>query len=267
MPMENIFNPEIFKEPFEQALSSSFRNNIPIRHFVIDNFLVNNVANEIFAHFPAIDLMKVHYKGINEKKAEHSDFSFLHPLFNKMHHELSAKYFIEWLQKITGINELQTVEDRLGYGLTQGANNSFLDIHIDYNLHPIKKIYRKLNLIIFFNATWETHWGGNLELWDAEVRNCIQSISPVFNRCVVFECSDISFHGYSKITVPENITRKSAYQYYFIPVTENVHYHDTIFKPKPDDSFVKRWSTYSKDFIKNAGKKTLLSLGLTKFLE
>ncbi|MEI9808493.1 MAG: 2OG-Fe(II) oxygenase [Bacteroidota bacterium] len=46
--------------------------------------------------------------------------------------------------------------------LHQGANHSFLDIHIDYNLHPIKKLYRKLNLIIFVNEQWENGWGGHL---------------------------------------------------------------------------------------------------------
>ena len=94
--------------------------------------------------------------------------------------------------KVTGIPGLQTIEDRLGYGLHQGANQSFLDIHIDYNLHPLRKLYRKLNLIIFLNESWESNWGGHLELWDADVANCVQSIAPVFNRCALFECSEIS---------------------------------------------------------------------------
>jgi hypothetical protein len=211
--------------------------------------------------------MNTHYKGINEKKSEHSDFSQLHSSFEQLHQELSSPAFIAWMQAVTGIDLLETINDRLGYGLHQGANQSFLDIHIDYNLHPIKKLYRKLNLIIFFNEQWGTDWGGHLELWDAGVKNCIQSIPPLFNRCVIFECSDISYHGYSKINVPEGITRKSCYQYYFIPVPENISFHDTTFKPRPQESTLKKIGTYSKDFVKNSAKKILLKLGWKKFLK
>jgi len=155
----------------------------------------------------------------------------------------------------------------LGYGLHQGAHNSFLDIHIDYNLHPVKKRHRKLNFILFLNKQWEKDWGGNLELWDDKVQNCIQSISPLFNRCVIFECSEISYHGYSRISVPGDITRKSYYQYYFIPAENDISFHDTIFKSRPEESALKKLLTPTKDFLKNSAKKTLLKLGLKRFLE
>jgi hypothetical protein len=106
-----------------------------------------------------------------------------------------------------------------------------------------------------------------LELWDAGVKNCIQSIPPIFNRCVIFECSDISYHGYNKINVSEGITRKSCYQYYFIPVSDTVSFHDTTFRPRPQESALKKIGTYSIDFAKNFAKKTLLKLGWKKFLK
>lgn len=262
-----MFNPGIFDEAYSKKLWTDFCSNKPIRHLVIDDFLEKKIAESIFDNFPTMEEMKTHYKGLNEKKAEHSDFSRLHPSFEQLHKTLSSPAFIGWLQQVTGIRSLETIEDRLGYGLHQGANHSFLDIHIDYNLHPIKKLYRKLNLIIFVNRQWENNWGGNLELWDADVRNCIQSIQPIFNRCVIFECSDISYHGYNKITVPEGVTRKSCYQYYFIPVSDNVGFHDTIFKPRPQENTFKKIGTYTKDYTKNTAKKILLKLGWKKFLK
>lgn len=238
----------------------------PIRHLVVDHFLNPDFARSLFVHFPSIETMKTHYRGLNEEKAEHSDFSHLHPAFVELHQQLTSPVMLEWLQKVTGIPGLQTIEDRLGYGLHQGANQSFLDIHIDYNLHPLRKLYRKLNLIIFLNESWESNWGGHLELWDADVANCVQSIAPVFNRCALFECSEISYHGYNRISVPEGVTRKSAYQYYFVPAPAGVSFHDTIFKPRPEDSSVKKLRTYSKDWVKNMAKKTLLQLGMKKWL-
>lgn len=244
-----------------------FNNNTPIRHIVIDNFLQPEIAKEIIHHFPGMDTMNTHYKGINEKKAEHSDFSDLHPAFETVRRTLATKEFTEWLSSITEIPSLQSVSDRLGYGLHQGANNSFLDVHVDYNIHPIEKLYRKLNLILFFNPQWEDSWGGHLELWDKDVKKCIQKISPVFNRCVIFECSPISYHGYKKIIVPEGVTRKSYYQYFFTSIPPNTSYHDTIFKPIPETSITKRTLTLSKDTIKNIAKKTFYITGVKRFLK
>jgi Rps23 Pro-64 3,4-dihydroxylase Tpa1-like proline 4-hydroxylase len=267
MQASGIIRAGIFDEGYSEELHSSFCANKPIRHLVIDNFLEKEMADSIEKHFPSMENMHTHYKGLNEKKAEHSDFSHLHESFERLHQGLTSPGTIQWLVKVTGVPSLETINDRLGYGLHQGANHSFLDIHIDYNLHPIKKLYRKLNLILFFNPQWEADWGGHLELWDAEVKNCVQSIAPVFNRCVIFECSDVSYHGYNRINVPDGITRKSCYQYYFIPVSDTVSFHDTIFKPRPEESTFKKIGTYSKDFIKNSGKKILLKLGLKRFLK
>jgi Rps23 Pro-64 3,4-dihydroxylase Tpa1-like proline 4-hydroxylase len=267
MEKTKLLNPDLFLIQTTHELSHQFQSNKPIRHLVVDHFLDENFADRISTHFPAVKEMKTHYHGINEKKSEHSDFSKLDIAFSWLHEELSSRHFIEWLTGVTSIKDLETIDDRLGYGLHQGANNSFLDIHIDYNLHPAKKKYRKLNFILFFNRQWEKNWGGHLELWDEKVLHCIQSISPLFNRCVIFECSDISYHGYSRITVPDDITRKSYYQYYFIPAENDVSFHDTIFKSRPEESAIKKMLTPTKDFFKNSAKKILLKLGLKKFLE
>ncbi|MEO5563221.1 MAG: 2OG-Fe(II) oxygenase, partial [Chitinophagaceae bacterium] len=222
MTVNEVFSRALFDIEYSKKQNTLFNSNKPIRHLVIDNFLQAPIANAIYENFPPMKEMNTHYKGINEKKAEHSDFGKLHSSFQQLHLALASAEFINWLEQVTGISALETIEDRLGYGLHQGADKSFLDIHIDYNLHPIKKMFRKLNFILFFNKQWENDWGGNLELWDKDVKNRVQSIAPIFNRCVIFECSEISYHGYNQISVPEGITRKSCYQYYFTPASENI---------------------------------------------
>lgn len=266
MPTPEFLNRELVDDTSLRKIRNDFNNNLPIRHVVMDNFLSEPLAKTLYENFPSIHAMDTHYKGLNEKKAEHSNFSHLHPSFTTLHDYLCSSAFIKWMNEVTGAELLQTIEDRLGYGLHQGADKSFLDIHIDYNVHPIRNLYRKYNLILFLNPGWLQDWGGNLELWDSEVKNCIQSISPVFNRCVIFECSDVSYHGYNRVRVPEGITRKSIYQYYFVPLEEGVAFHDTIFKPRPQESVVKKVSTYSKDFAKNTAKKLLLKIGWKRFL-
>lgn len=267
MTPQSLLNPELFAEQNKEKLSHQFNTNKPIRHVVIDNFLSNDFVTLLHKSFPSITEMKTHYHGLNENKAEDCNFEKLPIEFTQLHEALSDIFFIKWIEAWTGIKDSCIIEDRLGYGLHQGGNHSFLDIHIDYNIHPIKKLYRKLNLIIFFNPVWKDDWGGNLELWDSQVKNCIQRIAPVFNRCVCFECSDISYHGYNKITVPDNITRKSYYQYYFIPLTEEVVYRDTFFKARPNQAIIKKTLTPLKEHAKNFAKRVLIRLGMEKLLK
>jgi hypothetical protein len=67
--------------------------------------------------------------------------------------------------------------------------------------------------------------------------------------------------------MPDDINRKSYYQYYFTPIAENTHFHDTIFKPRPEDSMIKKIAVPVKEYLKNSAKKILLSLGFEKFLK
>ena len=239
---------------------------IPFRHVVIDDFLDPSFANTILQFFPALNSMKTHYAGINERKAEDTNFEKLDQSFTELHDALSSKEFIKWIESITSIESISTINDRLGYGLHQGGNRSFLDIHIDYNIHPIQNLRRRLNLLIYFNPRWDSHWGGNLEFWDIGVKNCIQNITPQLNRAVIFECSEKSFHGYSRMTVPDLVTRKSYYQYYFTPIVEPNHFHDTIFKPRPKDSIIKKLIVPAKEKLKTSAKRILVFLGFEKFL-
>ncbi len=120
-----------------------------------------------------------------------------------------------------------------------------------------------MNLLIYLNKDWKDEYGGNLELWNSDVTKLEKSYQPLFNRCVIFETNDISYHGYSKITVPEYITRKSVYAYYYTPLGDYAQkYHDTLFKARPQEGFVKKIKTDLKETVKNNVKRTLLKLGV-----
>ena len=81
---------------------------------------------------------------------------------------LFDRQFIKKIEEISQIKNLQVIDDRFGQGLHQGGDDSFLDIHIDYNLHPVKKKQRRLNLLIFLNERWPTEWGGNARVLECK---------------------------------------------------------------------------------------------------
>lgn len=100
-----------------------------------------------------------------------------------------------------------------------------LDIHVDFTRSPDTGLYRRLNFLVFLNRDWQDD-GGFLELWpdeDAEVwcdshemyePQAPVRIAPEFNRTVIFETSDRSWHGHPK---PAERYRASVAAYFYSP--------------------------------------------------
>ena len=107
-------------------------------------------------------------------------------------------------------------------------------MHADFNWHKKLKLYRRLNLLIYFNTGWQETWLGDLELGLKEKNklNIYSKISPKFNRTVLFTTTEKSFHGHpEKLNVPDGISRNSMALYYYVST-----------KPK-GTSLIKRTST------------------------
>jgi len=258
-----LFNPRLFEEHTIAQLQNEFNTAQPYRHIVIDNFLQTDFAEKLYEHFPPTKVLRKHYDGINERKAEGANFEDFHPDFSRLREALMSPAFYAWVSRVTGIQDVFITNDHLGVGLHEGDNGSFLDVHIDFNIHPEKDVHRRLNLLIYMNRHWEPHYGGDLELWNAEVTECVKKVPPAFNRAVIFETSEISYHGYSRIQVPEGMSRKSVYAYFYTTErADAVPYHDTIFKARPQDSTVKKLVTPVKERLKNSVKAALKKVGI-----
>jgi Rps23 Pro-64 3,4-dihydroxylase Tpa1-like proline 4-hydroxylase len=66
------------------------------------------------------------------------------------------------------------------------------------------------------NPKWNKDWGGELELFDRTGDKLIKKIAPIFNRLVVFDTNDYSFHGISSpLNFPLGESRKSIILYYY----------------------------------------------------
>jgi hypothetical protein len=257
----------LVKEERLQELHRDFMNAEPFSYICIDDFLESSFAISLSEYFPSLSEMDILYKGLNEHKGEHSTFESIHPHFTKLKQMLSSDSFIKTIETVSGIDNLKIISDRYGSGLHQGGNGSFLDIHIDYNLHPLERKQRRLNLIIFLNRSWQKEWGGYLEFWNSSCTKCVASIEPKFNRCVLFICNNISYHGYSQIKCPVSVTRKSFYLYFFSKPEKRLLFHDTVFTPAPNDKFIRKYKVKAKELIKNTIKRILYYSGFNKFLK
>lgn len=259
----SIINPQHLTSESTTALKQEFDQAKPYRHLVIDNFLQEDFAHALNEHFPTVEDLRKHWRGLNENKFEGSEFEKFHPSFEELKQQLFNKDFYEWVTKVTGIEEVFITDDSLGAGLHQGGNGSFLDVHIDFNIHHIQNVHRRLNLLIYLEKDWKEEYGGDLELWNADMTSCDKTVRPHFNRAVIFETNEISYHGYGKITLPEGVTRKSFFAYFYTKErADAVPYHDTIFKARPEEGAMKKMKTDVKETLKNTAKSTLKKFGV-----
>ncbi len=259
-----IINQSLFSEENISKMAKEFSDAKPYKHLVIDNFLQAEMADKIFNEFPKEEVFNKRYKGVNEFKAEGSNFEDFSEIFSILRQEMHSKEWCELMSKLVGIDGLYSVPDALGGGLHQGGDGSFLDIHIDFNIHADRGIHRRVNLLIFFNKNWKESYGGHTELWNADMTNLDKKVFPEFNRCLIFETNEISYHGYAAIKVPEGVTRKSFYAYYYTDLrADAAKYHDTVFKARPTDSAAKKMMTPLKEGAKNFIKRQLRNLGIT----
>lgn len=245
-----------------QGYLKSFEDAKPYKHIVIDNFLKPEIAEKLWQKFPDYELFNKKYDGMNEKKAEGSNFEDFDISFSELRNEVMSKEFCAYISAITGVENTFVTNDAMGSGLHQGKTGSFLDIHIDFSMHHLNNVYRRLNLLIFFNKDWQDNWAGHTELWNDDMTACVKKVRPDFNRAVIFQTTGKSYHGYGKISPPENITRKSFYTYFYTntPGEQNNTYNDTIFKARPEDGTLKKIKTDVKESVKNFIKKQLKML-------
>lgn len=262
MSIENAINPIYLGEDKIKELAKEYENAVPWKHLMLDNFLNDELANSLFENFPPIDNLKVKRKSLNEDKAEDYHFENFHPSFSKLRAVIQSPEFYNYMSKLTGLKNLITTNDAMGSGVHQGKNGSYVDVHVDINMNVEAGLWRRINLLIYLNKNWQPEYGGDLEVWDKEMKNCHKEISPVFNRAVIFYTDDNSPHGYSKINIPEGETRKSFYTYFYTEIEEGVKYRDSRFVSRPDDSFVRKTVTNVKESLKINAKKLLKAIGV-----
>lgn len=212
----------------------------PFPHHVFHNFFDPWLLKRVADSVPGpTDAKWWKYDNALEKKLAKDDFeSFPRPI-QTLIQNLNTPHFLAFLERLTGIQGLIEDPKLNGGGLHQILPGGKLDIHADYNYHPVTKLDRRLNVIVYLNEGWKEEWGGHLELWDQDMTECQVKIPPKFNTMVVFSTTDTSYHGHpDPLQCPEGHSRKSIALYYYTngrPEHERSSPHSTIFKRRPQD--------------------------------
>lgn len=216
-----------------KSLADSCRSNYtlanPFPHIVIDDFIPNDLAiqcyNQMSQHE---DWMFDSMMGYPEDERDSQVNKWWTPYDsdskNKIESDMPAVWkclqyfnsrpFLLFLEKLTGIKDLIADVDFEGGGIHKIKNGGRLELHSDYNKHPNKDIWRRINLLLYLTPNWD--YNGHLDLYEKEPLVKVKSILPTFNRAVIFNTTDDSIHGHPiPLVCPEEISRYSFALYYF----------------------------------------------------
>jgi Rps23 Pro-64 3,4-dihydroxylase Tpa1-like proline 4-hydroxylase len=220
--------------------AATYSNAAPYPHIQLDNFLDGQAAKQAMHAFPPVKGEGwIHYLHVNEKKHGLNKIDRIPPYLQKVIKTLNSDEFIQQLSVLTGIPGLKADPSLEGGGLHQSQRGGYLNIHADFTVHPHKRNWRRrVNLLVYLNEGWQPEYKGDLELWTRDMKSCEKKISPIFNRCVIFNTDEDSYHGLPEpIECPDDMTRKSIALYYFTEEATAPKKRATNYKARPDDGF------------------------------
>ena len=217
-----------------------YQKSKPYPHIVIKNFFKNEFLNKVLKEFPDLQntSSSLNYRNKNEVKFANNDKKKLKKNTKIIFKYLNTKKFINFIQILSKKKKKILPDSHLsGGGLHEIKKGGILKVHTDFNKHPFKKLDRRINILIYLNKKWKKKYGGNLELWNKNMKKCEKKIRPTFNTMVIFSTNDFTNHGHpNPLNCPIKMSRKSLATYYFSrgrpnnEISEIVSKNTTVFK-------------------------------------
>jgi hypothetical protein len=223
-------------------LRNAFNSARPFRWIEINPFLDPDFAAEVSAAYPGFEESRSQgheFSAVNERrKVQITESAKFPDPVKRLHEVLAGPEFMGALEQITGIPRLLPDDRLIGGGMHITGPGGRLDVHVDFNYVEDRAYHRRLNILVYLNPEWDERWGGAIELWDRDVKRRHHAFAPLLNRCVIFETSDVSYHGVQPVSCPPDIQRKSFAAYYYTreaPAHWTGQSWSTIFRARPHE--------------------------------
>ena len=192
----------------------------PYKHIVIDDFFDRDFAFECLKNFP--NLAAPCWIHSNDKDIEvkyrtnwKSEFDIPENITDAVR-ILNSSIVLQAMSDRIGINKLIPDPYFTGGGLNVTCRGGLLDVHVDGNYHDATGLNRRLNAIVYLNPGWQESWGGEFGIYNSNGTTCLKKLPPLFNRLIIFDSHDYSFHGLpDPVNFPDTQPRKSIILYYY----------------------------------------------------
>jgi hypothetical protein len=210
-----FFDPAVVL-PLAEAHSAEFVSAAPFPHVVFDGLLPPELLEMVVAEVPdpGDERWFSHKSGRAYRKQAIANDWQLGEQTRHLLGQFNSSVFIDFLERLSGKSGLIPDPHHEGGGLQQIGSGGFLKIHTDVPFHRTWKIDRQLNVLLYLNEKWEESWGGDFEMWRDDMSSH-DSVSPVFNRMVIFATPNAK-HGHpDPLGCPEGVFRRALVIHYY----------------------------------------------------
>jgi Rps23 Pro-64 3,4-dihydroxylase Tpa1-like proline 4-hydroxylase len=236
-----------------RSLAQQYQNASPFPHIVIDEFIDGDVLRGVLADFPSSDHKQFFDRDQERLKFQYQPHESSSGLVRNLFAELNSQAFLGFLEELTGIEGLISDPHFEGGGLHETKRGGHLGVHADFNIHGRLKVERKLNLLVYLNEEWEDDYGGQLELWDRQMKECVVRVKPLFGRAVIFNTALDSYHGHpDPLNCPPERSRRSIATYYYTAPGEglaSLPVRTTNFRARPNSGDKSDWRIRRYHFV------------------
>lgn len=224
-----------------EGLSPDYCFAEPFPHIVLDDFLPADVARIALEHFPAQALasdkvFEMGYAGHFKRQILPEECD---PEARRLFHFFNSQPFLQFLEGLTAIPALLPDPYFVGGGYHETVRGGRLGVHADFRINEQIHLHRRLNVIVYLNERWEHEWHGQLELWSRDMKTKEREVEPIFNRAVVFNTDESSYHGHpDPLETPDGVRRRSIALYYYTAskgIYDEVPNTSTMYAARPGD--------------------------------
>ena len=239
----------------ESCIESFNDPSKPYRYLVIDDFFNPEICDEFSKSYPTLDDNKW-YKFRDTFHGEDNVFEKgMMGISNKEQlpstclniiNELNSDSFLNVLKSITGLKGLlKDTHNDIGQwaGIRAMVPGAYQSIHSDARKHPHLGIEKRITLVGYLNKEWTEKDSGYTEVWNNDMTKCVDKVAPKYNRVLIFENTEKSYHG-----VPEVKNYRKTFLTSYLLNTEN--FNETRpkarFVKRPNEKNVELWDKLSK---------------------
>ncbi len=213
----------------------------PYEVWIIDDVLAPDIPEKIIAEWPTLDDPRW-FAGIQEVDGEKnileqgmyslSSYEKTPPFTKKVLTYFHSTEFTQELSAITGREGLLPDESYRWSGMRTVKKAGFQLIHSDARKNPLNGKRKELTVLYYLNKNYNRKTDeGCLEVWNDDMKACMHTIEPKYNRMVIFACTDTSYHGVPIVTKDRSFLTFSVV--HDGPATDR---HKALFVPRPWDS-------------------------------
>jgi hypothetical protein len=217
LPLRTLVDPRIGDRDYVDGLRRALEQAAPFPHLslqgLFDPQLLACVRDE-FDHFSTDGWRG--FRNRYEQTFRSSPHAALGPASRLYFSLVHSEEFVRFLSRLTGIDDLITDAGLFGGGLHESRNGGRFGIHRDFDRHPQTGLRNRMVLLTYLNPSWQSEWGGELELWDPQRQACVTRITPLLGTSLLMLHGRDSFHGHpGPLQMPADTLRRSLACYYY----------------------------------------------------